>query len=137
MTAFNSCGNHASSEVAVNLNVVGVRPFVPTSDFAKAREFYRRLGFDVGTGDDDVASIRRGDAVFLLQKFDPPGFIGNYMLSLVVEDVDAWHAHVIASRVIEEYGGRIAEPPADRPWGMRDFALVDPSGVLWRVAQPL
>jgi catechol 2,3-dioxygenase-like lactoylglutathione lyase family enzyme len=124
-------------EVAVNLTVVGVRPFVPASDFDTARAFYRRLGFDVGAAGGDVASIRHGDAVFLLQKFDPPGFIGNYMLSLVVEDVDAWHAHVVASRVLEECGGRIAEPPADRAWGMRDFALVDPSGVLWRVAQPL
>ena len=25
--------------------------------------------------------------------------------------------------------------PQDRPWGMRDFTLFDPSGVLWRIAQ--
>jgi uncharacterized glyoxalase superfamily protein PhnB len=29
------------------------------------------------------------------------------------------------------------EPPEDRPWGMRDFVLVDPTGVLWRIAQNL
>ena len=28
-----------------------------------------------------------------------------------------------------------AEPPEDRPWNMRDLVLVDPSGVLWRIAQ--
>jgi hypothetical protein len=27
------------------------------------------------------------------------------------------------------------EPPADRPWGMRDFVIVDPTYVLWRIAQ--
>jgi uncharacterized glyoxalase superfamily protein PhnB len=29
----------------------------------------------------------------------------------------------------------MAQPPADRPWGMRDFVIVDPTGVLWRIAQ--
>jgi len=24
--------------------------------------------------------------------------------------------------------------PTDQPWGMRDFTLFDPGGVLWRVA---
>jgi uncharacterized glyoxalase superfamily protein PhnB len=28
-----------------------------------------------------------------------------------------------------------AEPPADRPWGLRDFIIVDPTGVLWRIGQ--
>ena len=30
---------------------------------------------------------------------------------------------------------RDALPPEDRPWRIRDFVLVDPSGVLWRVGQ--
>ena len=27
------------------------------------------------------------------------------------------------------------EPLAERPWGMKDFAVADPTGVLWRIAQ--
>jgi len=23
----------------------------------------------------------------------------------------------------------------DRPWGMRDFVIIDPTGVLWRIGQ--
>ena len=30
-----------------------------------------------------------------------------------------------------------AEPPEDRPWQMRDFVLIDPSGVLWPIAQEI
>ena len=26
-------------------------------------------------------------------------------------------------------------PPEQRPWKMRDFVLIDPSGVLWRIAE--
>ena len=33
-----------------------------------------------------------------------------------------------------KYGVK-TEPPADQPWGMRDFVIVDPTGVLWRIAQ--
>jgi uncharacterized glyoxalase superfamily protein PhnB len=33
-----------------------------------------------------------------------------------------------------KYAAKV-EPPADRPWGMRDFVIVDPTGVLWRIAQ--
>jgi uncharacterized glyoxalase superfamily protein PhnB len=43
-------------------------------------------------------------------------------------------AHVEAQNVVATYGVK-AEPPADRPWGMRDFVIVDPTGVLWRIAQ--
>ena len=50
------------------------------------------------------------------------------------EDVDAWHAHVRASGVRERYGVRMGDIET-QPWGMRDFVLFDPSGVLWRIAQ--
>ena len=29
----------------------------------------------------------------------------------------------------------IDAPEKDQPWGMRDFVVIDPSGVLWRIAQ--
>ena len=30
---------------------------------------------------------------------------------------------------------RARRPPDERPWGMRDFTIADPTGVLWRIAQ--
>ena len=56
------------------------------------------------------------------------------MMHLLVQDVDAWWRHVQAQGLIAKYGLK-AEPPADRPWGMRDFVIVDPTGVLWRIGQ--
>jgi uncharacterized glyoxalase superfamily protein PhnB len=63
-------------------------------------------------------------------------FAENLMMHLLVEDVDAWWAHVEAQRLGERYGVR-AEPPEDRPWGIRDFILNDPAGVLWRIGQDI
>jgi uncharacterized glyoxalase superfamily protein PhnB len=56
------------------------------------------------------------------------------MMHLLVEDVDAWHASIVASRLAQTYGVRLG-PVELQPWRMRDFVLFDPSGVLWRVAQ--
>ena len=56
------------------------------------------------------------------------------MMHLLVADVEAWWQHVEKTRLTTKYGVN-AEPPDDRPWGMRDFTIVDPTGVLWRIAQ--
>jgi uncharacterized glyoxalase superfamily protein PhnB len=56
------------------------------------------------------------------------------MMHLLVEDVDAWWGHVETQGLIGKYGVK-AEPPSDKPWGLRDFVIVDPTGVLWRVGQ--
>ena len=118
----------------MNLAVVEIKPFVPASDFERSISFYRALGFEVAWSSDSLAYIRLGDTSFLLQAFDEPGFAGNYVMHLLVENVDDWHAHVVAAHVAESYGVDVAQPE-DRPWGMRDFTLHDPSGVLWRIAQ--
>ncbi len=119
----------------MNLDVIEIKPFVPCSDMARATAFYLRLGFELGFASDELTYIRYGSAAFLLAKFSPPGFIGNYMMHLLVADADAWYAHAVASRVVEDFGAKLLEPPTDRPWGLRDFAMADPSGVLWRVGQ--
>lgn len=45
-------------------------------------------------------------------------------------DVDAAFAEV------RDSGAEIVEEPTDQPWGVRDFAVRDPSGNLVRVEQP-
>ncbi|MCY1404840.1 hypothetical protein D9M71_200620 [compost metagenome] len=56
------------------------------------------------------------------------------MMHLLVQDVESWWRMVRDSGVIERYGVSVV-PPQDQPWGMRDFILFDPSGVLWRIGQ--
>ena len=56
------------------------------------------------------------------------------MMHLLTSDVGAWWQHVNASRLAERYGV-LVETLADRPWGLRDFAIADPTGVLWRIGQ--
>ena len=118
----------------MNLSTVEIKPFVPATDFERSKQFYDALGFEIPWSDGGLAYVRLGETSFLLQSFQEPGFAQNYQMHLLVENVDDWHAHVVAAGVAARFGVEVGKPE-DRPWAMRDFTLFDPSGVLWRVAQ--
>ena len=118
-----------------NMTTVEIKAFVPSKDFALAKQFYEDLGFTIAWSDDDLAYVRHGHASFLLQNFYEKA-PDNFMMHMLVEDVEAWWQHVQARELATKYGVK-TEPPADRPWGIRDFVIVDPTGVLWRIGQNL
>lgn len=119
---------------ASRMTAIEVKAFVPARDFDLSRRFYQDLGFELAWSSEDLAYFHHGPAAFLLQNFYNKEHAGNFMMHLLVEDVAAWWDHVQAHRLAAGYGVTI-EPPADRPWGMRDFVVVDPTGVLWRIGQ--
>lgn len=53
-------------------------------------------------------------------------------LEIVIEVDDVDRAYALASPEAERHHGRI-EPLRDRPWGARDFRLIDPDGYYVRV----
>ena len=119
---------------SMNLSTVEIKAFVPALDFERSKAFYLALGFSIPWSSADLAYVHLGDTSFLLQAFNHPHFVRDFQMHLLVENVDDWHAQVIASGVVERFGIRV-DAPQDQPWAMRDFPLFDPSGVLWRVAQ--
>jgi catechol 2,3-dioxygenase-like lactoylglutathione lyase family enzyme len=114
------------------MTAVEIKAFVPAKDFDLSKRFYQDLGFTLAWSSDDLAYLRHGDCSFLLQNFYNKEHADNFMMHLLVEDVDAWWQHVETQGLTRTYGVK-AEPPADRPWGMRDFVIIDPTGVLWRI----
>lgn len=125
-----------------NLDPIELKAFLPAKDFDLSKQFYRDLGFMLCWEEDALAYLHYGDhgshakIGFLLQRFYVKEFAENLMMHLIVKDVDAWWASIQEKKIAEKYGVR-AEPPEDRPWKMRDMILVDPAGVLWRIAQDL
>lgn len=117
-----------------NLSVVEVKAFVPARDFERSMAFYQALGFTRASVDGGIAYFHHGHSSFLLQDFYVPEHAENFLMHLLVEDVEAWHA--MAKAVAQQFEVRIGEPE-DQPWAMRDFVLFDPSGVLWRIGQNL
>jgi hypothetical protein len=119
----------------VNLRSIEAKAFVPARDFATSKRFYQDLGFLLMWSTDELAYFRHDRSAFLLQNFFVQEHVDNFKMHLLVERVDDWWQEIGNRGILERYGVR-AEPPADRPWGLRDFVLFDPSGVMWRVGQP-
>lgn len=118
----------------MTMESIEIKAFVPARDFELSKRFYTDLGFVIPWSSDDLAYLHAGNSSFLLQKFYCQEHAENFMMHLLVADVEQWWRHVQSTQLVERYGVR-ASPPEDRPWRIRDFVLVDPTGVLWRIGQ--
>lgn len=110
------------------------RPFLPTKDFELSKGFYEALGF-VKELDGEVAIFRVGSGSFLLQRHFREEWAANFMMQLLVDDLDAWWARIGSLDLPRRFGVPAPKAPAVQPWGLRIAYLVDPAGVLWHVAQ--
>jgi catechol 2,3-dioxygenase-like lactoylglutathione lyase family enzyme len=116
-------------------DVVALRPFVPAKDFEKSLRFYVDLGFSAHRLGDSLAAMELGPFGFLLQQFEAKGFAGNFMMHLLVNDVQGWWKRIEGLDLAGKYGVKAPSAPALQPWGLTVAYVVDPSGVLWHIAQ--
>ena len=113
---------------------VEIKAFVPARDFELSRRFYQDLGFEIPWSDETLAYLRLDNTACFLQNFYVAEHAANFMMHLVVEDVQAWWDKVVKADIAGRYGVRLTGLQ-DQSWAQRDFVLSDPSGVLWRIAQ--
>jgi hypothetical protein len=109
------------------------RPFVPAKDFVLSKRFYLSIGFQLLL-DGEVAIFGVGKTSFILQNYYNKDWAENFMMQLMVDDVDAWWAHLNRMDLPKNFPVVSLRPPEMQPWGLRIAYLVDPSGVLWHVA---
>ena len=112
------------------LGIMDVTPILPTLDIAASAAFYEAVGFHVrvyadenggedGEEDGGYAFVQYEDAsVFDLTLAASAAGAGCYIR---VPNVDEWHTRLTGL-------GHSVTPIVDEPWGMREFALTDPSG---------
>ena len=110
------------------------RPFMPARDFDLSKRFYEALGFEK-TLDSEVAIFNAGSGGFILQRHFQKDWAANFMMQLMVDDLDAWWAHIESLELSKQFGVPPPTAPAMQPWGLRVAYVVDPAGVLWHVAQ--
>lgn len=110
------------------------RPFLPTRDFDASKRFYEALGFEKML-DSEVAIFSTGSGGFILQRLYTEAWAEMCMMQLMVDDLDAWWAHIEKLDLPANFGVAAPKPPTMQPWGLRVAYVVDPSGVLWHVAQ--
>ena len=97
-------------------------PVLHVPDVVATATFYRDvLGFTWDFGDECYAVVwRDNSAVHLVHGDRSPTGVHLFQW---VRDVDAYHREVV------DRGGVIMREPTDRPYGVRDIAVRDPSGV--------
>jgi catechol 2,3-dioxygenase-like lactoylglutathione lyase family enzyme len=105
-------------------------PALPVSDVPAAIAHYRDvLGFRINYAQDDLGVMDRDDiTVLLVPRKEAQQAAGA--CEFYVRDADALHAELAAK------GARVQEAPVSRPWGLRDFRVLDPDGNALTFAQP-
>ncbi|MGB0864864.1 MAG: VOC family protein [Granulosicoccaceae bacterium] len=116
------------------LRTTEIKAFVPAKDFALSKAFYADIGFTQASEGGGVAYFHRGSSSFLLQDHCVLAHAESLCMHLLVEDVHAWHRHLLERQIVEKYSVKLTDP-IEQPWRMIDFSLTDPSGVCWRIAQ--
>ncbi len=116
------------------MKFLSLQPFVPSgNNFEQARDFFTELGFNLVWDMGDYAGFENNQCQFILQRFDDKAFAENFMLSVGVEDADAFRAEVIAKQLPQKYGIRIGEA-SNQPYG-REVNIIDNAGVCWHFVQ--
>jgi catechol 2,3-dioxygenase-like lactoylglutathione lyase family enzyme len=111
-----------------------MRAFVPAQDFDLSKRFYEALGFEKVL-DGEVAIFNVGSGGFILQRYYQKDWAENFMMQLLVDDLDAWWQHIVSLDLPTNFGVSAPKPPTLQPWGLRLAYVVDPSGVLWHISQ--
>lgn len=118
--------------VSYNLKTIELKSFVPSKDFHVSLAFYTALGFEILWQGDQLCLFSKENSKFFLQNFYTKELAENTMLHLQVENADDWYTYIQSLNLHASFDFKLMEP-ADREWKMRDFILIDPSGVLWRI----
>jgi catechol 2,3-dioxygenase-like lactoylglutathione lyase family enzyme len=116
--------------LAVATGVVWSTPILATADMTASRRFYETAGFVVDAYDDGYAFVsRNGGEVLHLALSDVVDPKRNdaalYINTLAAEQ---WHA-------VWCEAGLPVGALTDRPWGMREFEVADPSGNVLRIGR--
>ena len=107
-----------------------IMPELPVDNVPGGITHYRDvLGFSVNYEDPGIGVMDRDSVrVLLIMRTARHSGIGSCYI--YVEDADSLHAELVAS------GADVRSEPVSRPWGLREFEVLDPEGNRLTFGQP-
>ena len=116
-----------------------VCPIMPSRDFDVTEAFYGKLGFQTWFRQDNQYLLLSRDSVELhfFHKPDHDPATCDHGAYLRPGDVDAVSAEIAALGLGGDTGFPRFIPVEDKPWGMREAAVLDPDGNLLRIGQEI
>jgi catechol 2,3-dioxygenase-like lactoylglutathione lyase family enzyme len=128
------------STADIPMRIERAEPILPARNLDETRTFYEKLGFVPrwgARGPWEYEIVSRGRLVvhfFAEPELTPTE--NDASCYWRVKDADRLYQEFTALNLPSEGIPRLTAP-VDQPWGMREFALVDPSGNLVRVGHDL
>ncbi|MDR6991813.1 VOC family protein [Luteimonas sp. 3794] len=117
------------------MQIESVSPIFSVDDLAASLDFYlQTLGFELAWSWGEpphIASVCRDGIEIMLSQRSDISAPGAAQIYLGVSAIDAWHD------ALKSAGVHMRVPIGDRPYGMRDFRIADPSGNEISFGQPI
>ena len=115
-------------------SVSSMRPVVPAKVFEISHRFYVDLGFQPKALTDKLVEMRLGTFAFILQDYYVQQWADNFVMHMAVSDVNLWWDRIVSLDLPSRYGVKNPGAPRLEGWGLV-ASVIDPSGVLWRIAE--
>ena len=116
------------------MKFLSIEPFVPSgADFEQSKKLFLDLGFIIDWEVDGYAGFIRDGCRFILQRYDKTEFAQNFMLSVKVDDVEAFKKSVLDKDLQAKYGIRLGKI-TQMPYGL-EINLIDIAGVCWHFVE--
>ena len=116
------------------MKILSIQPFVPSgADFERSKQLFQEIGFTITWDAGDYLGFEMDGCGFILQKFNNRSFAENFMLSVHVNDVEAFFTRMQEKNLVQKFGIRITAPQM-QPYG-KEVNLIDLAGVCWHFVQ--
>ena len=116
------------------MKFLSLEPFIPSGkSFAESRELFQELGFRINWDAGDYAGFQKDGCKFIRQNFDNPGFAQNLMVSVRIDDAEAFWNQAREKKLQERFGIRLGQPTI-QPYG-KEVNLIDMAGVCWHFVE--
>jgi hypothetical protein len=106
---------------------------VPAKDYETSKRFYLDIGFQPRQLADRLFEMQLGTFSFILQDYYVEDWAHNFVMHVLVTDLDEWWRHISGLDLPARYGVKTLAPKQES-WGMV-AGVVDPCGALWRFTQ--
>lgn len=110
-----------------------IRAFIGAKDYVTSRSFYRDLGFEELVISEKMSLFTIDGLSFYLQDYYVKDWIDNSMILLEVSDVEEYYSFLQKLELDKKYADTKLIPLQQHEWG-KECLLIDPSGVLWHIA---
>ncbi|MBW8683859.1 VOC family protein [Chitinophaga rhizophila] len=116
------------------MKFLSLAPFVPSGrDFAASKQLFLELGFTIAWDAGDYVSFAKDGCTFILQQYDNVDFAQNFMLTVGIENADAFWQEVSEKQLPERFGIKLSKP-VQQPYG-KEVNIIDIAGVCWHFVE--